>query len=493
MNRSLDKAESAEQPAEGLTRKTMRGIFWSGTSQFMIQGISFFVNIVLARLLFPEDFGILAMAALFIEMTGLISDFGLSAALIQRKKINQTQRSTAFWMNILVGVTLVGLSVLCAPLAADFFRRDIIAPVIMVSSIGFVIRAVGGVHRALMTRQLRFKTLAIPDVVGILAFSASVIPMVLMGLGLWSIVLANLVSALISSTILWRLSSWRPSFLFDWAACRDLMSFGLNVLGEQVLDYVNVNVDYLIISRLLGEAMLGIYTFAFNLMTAPLRKIAQMVTRVTFPAFSQVQTDNAVLRAGYLKSVRYISLITFPILTGLGVLADDFIRLVYGNKWIAAIVPLQIMCLDGLIRTISTTTGSILYAKNRADIGFKWKIVTVCVVYIGAQYGIIGVSIAVALATLVLAPIIQVITHRLMDLRFSPFGAALAPAAVSSIMMVGWLFILMALRRQYWPDGGYLFLGTAVMSGALIYTVGFRLIFKDRFMEAIDLVKQLRG
>ena len=146
MNRSLDKAESAEQPAEGLTRKTMRGIFWSGTSQFMIQGISFFVNIVLARLLFPEDFGILAMAALFIEMTGLISDFGLSAALIQRKKINQTQRSTAFWMNILVGVTLVGLSVLCAPLAADFFRRDIIAPVIMVSSIGFVIRAVGGVH-----------------------------------------------------------------------------------------------------------------------------------------------------------------------------------------------------------------------------------------------------------------------------------------------------------------------------------------------------------
>lgn len=482
---------------DGLSAQTTRGVFWSGATQLITQGIGFAVNIAVARLLFPADFGVLGMAAMFIELASLISDLGLNTAIVQRQDLSQRQLSTCFWINGLVGLALIGVSIALAPVVANLFRQDIVAPVIMMSSLNFILRAGSSVHRALLIRRLAFKTLAIPDVAAIVLFAVCVIPMAWLGYGLWSVVIANLISAAMATLLLWFLSPWRPGWQFDWPAVRPLMPFGANVLGEQILDYVNLNIDYLLIGRLLGAAALGVYTLAFNLMTFPLRRVAQMITRVTFPAFSRVQDDEAALQAGYLKTVCYIALITFPVMTGMGILAPDFIRLVYTDKWAEAIIPLQIMCVDGLVRTVSTTTGSILYAKGRADIGFKWKMATVFVippaVIMGTRYGIVGVSVAVTLATLLLAPIIQIVTHRLIHLTWRPFASALAPAVAGSLIMAGWLAGLVWTRAQHWPDAGFEYFGLAILSGAAIYTASFRFLFRSRFDEMIRLFGHLRG
>jgi PST family polysaccharide transporter len=480
-----------------LTQKTMRGIFWSGTSQFVSQGISFFVNIVVARVLFPEDFGVLGMAAVYIELISILSDLGLNASIIQRDKVTQNQLSTCFWLNLIIAVILIGGSVLCAPLVAQFYRTEILSSVIIVSSLSFIPRMMGSVNKALLTRELAFKTMAAPDIIGIMVFSVLVIPMAWSGLGLWSIILANLIGVWATTIALWKWSGWRPSWTFDWNGYKSLMSFGSRVLGEQLIGFINMNIDYLLIGRLLGTYALGIYTMAFSLMTFPLRKIAQMVTRVTFPAFSRVQHDDALLRDAYLKTVRYISLVTFPILTGMGLLADDFIHVAYTDKWAEVIIPLQIMCLDGLIRTVGTTVGSILYAKGRADIGLKWKIASAGVIIpsiiVGADYGIIGVAVALTGTTVVLAPIIQTITNRLIDLKFKALGQALAPAVVSTLVMAVGLSGIIWLRVQYGMDTQYLFLMGATLFGALVYITSFRLFFRTYYMELFALFHQMRG
>lgn len=485
-----------EDGAGDLARAATRGVFWSGTSQVVTQAIGFSVNIVIARLLYPEDFGILGMAAMFIELVSLVGDLGLSAAIIQRKQVTQLQLSTCFWINLLIGAGLVAASFLFAPFIARFFERDIVGPVVFVSSFGFLIRSAGSVHRAILTRQLEFKKLAIPEIATIVTYGVIVVPMALIGMSFWSVVIANLISAMVTTVLFWVYCSWRPGRQFDWSSFRELMAFGVNVFGEQVLGYVNLNIDYLLIGKLLGAASLGIYTLAFNLMTFPLRKIAQMVTRVTFPAFSRVQSDDALLRVGYLKTVRYISLVTFPVLTGLGIVAPDFIRLVYGSKWTAAILPLQIMCIDGLIRTVGTTVGSVLYAKGRADIGFRWKILTVLVIppfiLAGMSYGIVGVSIAVACATLLLAPIIQLITNRLIGLRMASFGHALTPAFVGSLIMAGWLVGLAWGRNRVWPEAEYTFLMVVAASGAGVYLASIRFVFRETYAEMLGLIGRLR-
>ncbi len=474
----------------------MRGIFWSGVSQFISQGLSFLVNIVVARLLFPEDFGVLGMAAVYLELVSILSDLGLNASIIQRDKVSQTQLSTCFWLNLVIAVALIGVSALCAPSVAQFYRTEILSSVIIVSSLSFIPRMMGSVHKTLLTRDLAFKTIAAPDIIGIIVFSVLVVPMAWSGLGLWSIILANLAGAWATTIGLWKWSGWRPGWTFSWKEYRALISFGSKVLGEQLIGYINLNIDYLLIGRLLGAYALGVYTLSFNLMTYPLRRIAQMVTRVTFPAYSQRQHDHEALREAYLQTVRYVSLVTFPLLTGLGILADDFIRQVYTEKWAEAILPLQIMCIDGLARTISTTTGSIQYAKGRADIGFKWKILTIFVippsVFIGAQYGIVGVSIAVTAATLFLAPIIQIITNRLIGLHMKVFINALIPAISSSILMAGCLGLLMWARMLYWPGVSIMFLIIAVLSGAVVYICSFRILFRTHYGALIVLMRDLR-
>ena len=202
---------------------------------------------------------------------------------------------------------------------------------------------------------------------------------------------------------------------------KSYLAFGSHVMGSSVLNYIDTNVDYLVVGRMIGASALGYYTLAYNLITFPLYKISTIITRVTFPAFSKIQNDNQTLRTGYLKVVRYISMITFPMLAGMFVVAPEFIMVVYGSKWTPMILTLQILCLAGALKSIGTTVGTILLSKGRPDIQFKWNILTVIVltiaVLLGVKYGIEGVAAMVTISAVLLFSIIQRITNKLIDLE----------------------------------------------------------------------------
>ncbi len=478
-----------------LTTKTVQGVGWSGASQIVTQGFQFAVRIILARLLVPKDFGVIGMALIFTALIQTVNELGLNAAIIQRKDINKKHLSTSFWISIFMGVILCILAVIASPLIADFFKERLVQPVISILSVGFILGSFGAVHRTLLQKKIDFKSVAITET-GAAAFSGIVsLVLALLGFGVWSLVMGVLMGSFGRSALLWLRCPWRPSMMFDFESFKELFGFGKNVMGSRILNYINANADYLLIAKFLDVTSLGFYTLAYQIAIFPLSRISSIITRVTFPTFSIIQDNNANLREGYLKAIKYTSLITFPLLAGLAIVAPEFIPIVIGEKWMPMVLPLQILCVAGALKSVGTHVGSILLSKGRADIQFKWNIFTTIVipiaVLIGVRYGIIGVATAITIMSLSLFLIIQKITNRLIDLSFYEFFKALYPAAVCSVILIASVLAFQRLNLLIsLQDVG--FLAGSIVMGAIFYILAIRVVDNNILKEATILIKQAR-
>lgn len=479
-----------------LTTKTVKGVGWSGTSQIVTQGFQFIVKIILARLLLPDDFGIIGMALIFTTLMQTVNELGLSAAIIQRKDINNTHLSTSFWISIIMGLILCAVTIIASPFIAVFFKKELIQPVISILSIGFILGSFGIVHRTLLVKKIDFKNVAIAEA-GAAAFSGIVsVVLALLGFGVWSLVIGSLIGNLGSSVLLWITCSWRPSMIFDLKSFKELFGFGKNVMGSRILDYIESNADYLLIGKFLDANSLGLYTLAYQMAIFPLSKISHIFARVAFPAFSNIQDDNAKLRIYYLKVIKYTSLITFPLLAGLAIIAPEFIPIAIGEKWMPMVLPLQILCILGALNSIGTHVGTILLCKGRPDIQFKWSIFTSIVlpiaILIGVRYGIIGVAIAGTIMSLLLFLIIQNITNSLIDLGLYDFFKVLYSATICSIILV---ISVLAFQRLslFLSLQDNISLIISIITGAVFYILAIWIIDSDSIKEVRVLIKQMKG
>lgn len=476
---------------EDLTKQATRGVIWVSISQISTQSFQFIITIILARLLVPEDFGIVGTAGIFTGFVVCINNLGFSAAIIQKDIITEKHLSTSFWASVLLAIVLYISTLGLSSYIANFFNKDLVKPVIHIIAIGFILGSLGAVQRSLLTRELDFKSLAFVDIANGVSYGVAALLLAFMGYGVWSLVYGGIFSDVIATIMLWIICKWKPKFIFNYRSFKELFSFGIYVMGQSIVNYFSSNVDYLMISRFLGQHLLGIYTIAYSLMMFPLKRLSSIITRVTFPVFSSIQDDNNRLRKGYLMTVQYLSVITFPLLSGLLIVAPEFIRVVYSEKWNEVIVPLQIMCIAGMLKSIGTTVGTVQYAKKRADIGFKWNLVELSIltgaIFIGKNFGIIGVAIAITITTIVMEPIIQLITNRLIDLKFSIFIASLAPASICSAVMICLVF----LNRRIFSSvlllsDAYVLIGS-VSIGIIVYVLILRICFKNIFYEMLNI------
>lgn len=478
---------------ESLTIRTGKGVAWTSIAQFTVQLLNFGVFIILARTLEPKDFGLVGMAAVILGFVMTLKEFGLGISIIQRQDLEERHLTTAFWLNLGSSLFIFGLIVIISPFAAVFYKTQEVRNIMIVSSIGLIFSPLWMVNAALLNKNLEFKKIGILQIINRTVAGVSSVIFALLGFGYWSLILCEL-AAMPVSVLYWRINSWRPSFRFDWQSGKELLSFGLNATGTKVLTYTANNIDYLMVGKYLGAASLGIYTFAFQLMTWPMRKISSMVTQVVFPSFSMIQDDDERLRRGYLKLVSYISIITFPMMAGLFIVAPEFVVGLYGSKWAPAVLPLQIMCLAGLIRSVVTTVGSIFLAKGRADIEFKWNIayatIVITGILIGISYGVTGVAVAITVILVICGPIVQMIMNRLIGLRWSDYLQGLLPAISASALMSAFIVLLTSLLRKYnLPD--LVILALAVGSGISIYVIIIKRRFPTVYNEARSLISAL--
>lgn len=456
-----------------LTGRTISGIKWSGTAQVIRSVTRIGAIVLLGRLLAPRDFGIMAMAVVVTGFVDLFRELGTGVALIQRKETSQRLLSSVFWANSAFGLLGTAAIFALAPLASDFYHAPRLVPVMQVLSASFVLSGVSVVQQALLSKRLAFKKLAIIQSSAAIAGAAAAVVLAAVGAGVYALVAQSLVTTGITTVALWARSDWHPGFAFAVEDLRSVWSFSANVVGFNVVNYLARNVDYLLIGRYLGAQKLGYYTLAYNLLLFPLQNLSYVMNSVLFPAFASIQDETARIASAYLRAVRVMALLAFPVMLGLLAVCDLFVPTVYGAKWTPAIPLVAILVPVGLTQSFSALNGSIYQATGRADLQFRVGSVSSTIVvasfFIGLHWGIIGVATAYAVTVVaILSYPLMVISLRLVGLGTRDLLSALRrPFAASLCMLAGVGAIRLVFTTLGTENGTALLV--LVLAGALLY------------------------
>ncbi len=395
---------------------------------------------VMARLLTPADYGLVGMCAFFLGFAAIFRDFGMSAAVIQQKRVEEPLPSTAFWLNTVFGGLTCAACVLGAPLVARFYHTPALTSIMQALSVSFVLSSLGSVPSALLSRAMAFRKIAVTEITTALAAAGVGISCAWSGLGVWSLVAANLTSAATEALTYTLQSRWHPKWNFDFAQIRLIFGFSANLSGFQILNYFARNADNMLLGRYVGATALGYYQYAYTLMLYPLQHVSGALGRVLFPAFSQVQDDNERFRSGYLRLCSVIAAITFPMTLGMLAVAGPLIDVVLGSKWHPAARLLMILAPVGLVQSIVTTVGYIYMAKGRTDWMFRVGLVSspliVASFVVGLPWGTEGVAISYAAFFYALTLPTLAIPFRLIDLSLWEFLKRLMPTLGYSFVML---------------------------------------------------------
>lgn len=479
-----------------LAARTTTGIFWSGGAQLVRQLLQIGITAVLARLLVPADFGLIGMVVVVTGFLGLFSELGLGPALVQKKDLRSDHLSTAVTVSLLSGCALMLVTMAAAPLIAGFYHDARVVSVTMALALAFPLNSLGVVPLNLLHRRMDFRRLALIEMLSVVAAGGVAVALAARGLGVWSLVGQTLVSALGSSLLGWLVVHQRPTLSFHRAAFDDLFRFSAPVVGSNLLTYCARNFDNLLIGRFLGATALGYYALAYRLMLYPVQNISWVVGRVLFPAFSHLQQDKARVREGYLRSIRFLSLVTFPLMAGMAVMASELVGVIYGPQWDRAIGLVRILSLVGALQSIGTTIGPICLSQGRSDVLFRWNLLSVPVVClafaVGLRWDIEGVAVAYASASLALWYISHAMTNRLINLPMAEFLRALVPPALAATLMAGFVGVVKpaVVAPGWWRTAEVLVLSGMV--GALVYGLALALVGSGAIREALALARHLR-
>ena len=479
------------------TSRVVGGIGWIGASKITLQVFRLGVGAILARLLLPSDFGLIAMVLVFSGVIELFSQLGFGAALIQRKNVTEEHLSSVFWVNVGMGLSLSLLMLGLAPAISHFYQEPQLVAIAAALGTQFFTSSFGIVHQSVLSKQFEFKKLAVVETFAMMVSGVIAILMALNGFGLWSLVAQSLIGSALNGIALWFVTPWRPRFLFSWVHLKELFGFSFNLLGFSLINYIHRNLDNLLIGRFLTPAVLGYYNRAYQFMLFPLYNISGVLGRVLFPALSTIQDDLPKVREVYLRATRYISAITFPMMLGLFVVAPELVQVLYGPKWVRMTFLLQVLCLIGLQQSIETTTGWIYYSQGRTDIIFRWNLVVVCMAaaafVIGLRWDVEGVTVSHAIAAYLWVVPEYYIVLRLIKLPLLRFFRNFVPTLLISGAMAIIVYASRICFNQYLHAEPIVTLLLCVGVGCASYAGLMALFDRRLFKELFQLVLRTRG
>lgn len=474
-----------------LRRSAISGVKWSAVSLFGRRALSILTTIILARLLAPSDFGLVAMAAVVIGFIELFKDLGTATAVIQRKDLSQGLLASVFWLNAGFGLAAALVLYFLAPLLGAFYREPRVIPIMQVLSLSFLLSGLSNLQMSLLERNLDFDKLALIEI-GTTLFATLVgITAAFLGHGAWSLVYQMLAGNFLGTLLFWSASRWRPSWQFDWPELRSVMGFSLNLTGASIFNYFARNADKFLIGRFLGSQDLGYYDLAYRLMQVPLQGISAVIGRVMFPLYSRMQDDAGQFGRAYLKVASAIALISFPLMLGLTALTGPFVLTLFGAAWMPVIPLLLILAPLGAVQSIATTVGSIYTAKGRTDWALWWTVgaglLIVLSFVLGLPWGIIGVTASYAIMFLLLTYPAFAIPFRLIGLEVRDLGRVLWRPAVCSLVM----YAVVAGTALWAPQGlpGWLTLSLLVPFGAVVYLASSWAINRALLLEVLSMLR----
>jgi PST family polysaccharide transporter len=367
------------------------------------QGMSFLLQmastVILARLLTPQDYGLIAMITAVTGFVALFKDLGLSMATVQKDIITHEQISTLFWINVALSVIVMLVALALAPAIAWFSGEPKLQPLTLVMAVGFVFGGLCAQHSALLRRQMRFGTLALIDILQLAVSVVVGIITALAGAGVWALVYMTLSGSLFNAVAVWIVCRWRPSLPVRHAGVRSMLGFGANLTGFNILNYFARNLDNVLIGRVCGSVSLGLYAKAYGLLMFPITQITAPITSVAVPALSRLQNDPEQYKRYYYRAINVIAFITMPLVLILAALSKEIILIVLGDQWVGAARIFKVLAFVALIQPIGANpTGWVFVSLGQTDRFLRWGMfivpITIASFVIGLPWGVLGVALS---------------------------------------------------------------------------------------------------
>lgn len=452
-----------------LRQKVTQSVFWVGVSMLGSRAISFVIQIVLARILVPEYFGLVHLCTLTMDALQLFGEMGFSAALIYRKDRVREAADVTFFAAAGTAVLLYAVAFAGAPVVGTFFRNDEVPSVLRVLAVVMVINSVGQVPFVLLARELDFRRRVVPDLVPAFGYGLVAVSLALAGLGVWSLVVGRIAEALLRVVLVWWVVPWRPTWTFDRGLAKEMFAYGRHIIASKILVFGITNVDDVFVGRMTSAADLGYYGLAYGLSNLPATQITRLVNQIMFPALSRLQDEPERMRRVFFQSMRYVSLLAVPIAVATIVFARDFVYVVYGAKWAPAIVPIQFLGVYGGIRAVAANMGNVFKAGGHPEwltYIALWRLATMLLFLYPAtkRWGIVGVSALSAGVAVVDFGITVAMVNRILRARPSHYTRTLGPILLTSLGAAG-LAVLAQRAFRVTPHARIRLLMAAVIMG----------------------------
>ncbi|MFH1545371.1 MAG: lipopolysaccharide biosynthesis protein [archaeon] len=475
---------------ESLKKRAVKGIKWIVISSAIIQSFQFIIKIILARILLPEEFGLVAISLLVISFFTYFNEFGIGSALIHRKKNIKEASSTGFFIVILIGVFFTAFVFFISPLVALFFNNFAVEGIMKFLALVFLVSSFGIIPLNLLNKELEFKKLILPEVGSVIAYALITIPLALIGFSYWSLVYGYFFSILVSTVLAWIACSWRPSFKFDKKIALELINYGKFILGGVLVAFLLLQGVDFFIGRILGATALGLYGLAFALSNLPATNITHVVAKISFPLYSKLQDKKSKLKNAYTKITYFAMLIVFPVSLTLMILAKPITIIIFTDKWAGMIPIIQVLSIFAIFRSLHIIASYLFQGIGKPEINQNLLIAEVIslgiIIYpMITLFGVIGGAIALTVVMAVggswaffkCTSLVKESKLKLLKTLGIPFIFSLAIGA------------LIFITENYFAPNSIISLLSIMLAGFIAYALLIFLFRRETILEIMDLCK----
>lgn len=429
-----------------LKQKAIKGVMWNVLESWCRRIFSYVVFFTLARLLLPEDFGLIALATTFISFASIFVNQGFTTALVQRSELELAHLDTAFWTNLSLGIVFTLATVGFSGFIAEAYQQPKLSSVICWLSLVFLINAFKQVQEAVLTRKLCFKLLAIRSLVVSCIGGIAGIIAAFSGLGVWSLVVQQLLGETLGVIVLWQASDWRPGLKFSLKHLNELFSFGINLVGISLLNFVTSNSDNLLIGYFLGPVALGYYTLAYKVYQLILQLLTSIADKVAMPIFSRIQENLELLRSAFYRVIQLTSLLAFPLCIGTVILAPEIIAVMFGENWLPSVPVMQILGIVGVLHCVFQFKVTVITALGKPS-WVMWSsalnaFADFLLFAFVVRWGIVAVALAYALRTYLLSPIRLWMIYKLAHINIKTYLSQYIAPFLGSLAMITSIFAI---------------------------------------------------
>lgn len=473
---------------ESLKDKTVKGVFWSAFNRFSTQGIGFVFNIIIARMLLPEDYGVVAMLGVFMAVSSCFVDSGFANALIRKPDRTEDDFSTVFYYNLAVALLFYALLWFAAPYIADFYDKPILTDIARIVALGLIIGVLQSVMSVKLTIALDFKTMAKISVPANLLTGILGLWMAYSGYGVWALVYPNLIVGIFNVFMYWWYVRWLPSLVFSWKSFKAMFSYGSKLLASSLLDTIYGNISIIVVGKFYSAAQLGLYSKAFGLASLPSSNITGIMQKVTFPVLSSIQNEDKRLESAYRRFIRMSAFIVFPLMLGLSAVADPFVRILLTDKWEGTIYFFQIICFAMMWYPVHAINLSLLQVKGRSDFFLKLEVIKkiqgLIILSITIPMGLVAMCYGSVVGSLISLVWNTYYTKKIIGYGYFNQMRDIMPVLLHSLVMCVLVHLVVYFMPTLW-----LKLVVGIIVGAAYYIGGAYLMKFEELDETLTIMK----